>query len=187
MVPPSNALTFRTMARNNAWANRRLLSACAGLTQAEFEATRTSFFPSIAETLNHIMIVDAMYIDALEGSPIGRTGWKDPAPLPSVAALHPVQADLDRRLIAATEILGEDGLALIVEVFRATRVQRERMDHFLLHLFQHQIHHRGQVHAMLAGTSVAPPQLDEFFCVGEAHLRAKEFAELGWTEETVWG
>jgi uncharacterized damage-inducible protein DinB len=33
----------------------------------------------------------------------------------------------------------------------------------LPHLFVHQIHHRGQVHAMLSGTSVAPPQLDEFF------------------------
>lgn len=187
MFPASGQQAFRAMAYNNAWANHRLLSACAGLTQAEFVATRTSFFPSLHETLNHIMIVDAMYIDALEGSPIGRASWKDPDPLPTVAELHRAQAGLDRRLIAATESLGDDGLSRIVEVFRATRVQRERMDHFLLHLFQHQVHHRGQAHAMLAGTSVAPPQLDEFFCVGEAPLRAKEFAELGWTEETVWG
>jgi len=34
---------------------------------------------------------------------------------------------------------------------------------------------------------VSPPQLDEFFSVGEAPLRAAEFAELGWTEEGVWG
>jgi uncharacterized damage-inducible protein DinB len=60
------------------------------------------------------------------------------------------------------------------------------MDRLLLHLFQHQIHHRGQAHAMLSGTSVAPPQLDEFFSVGEAPLRAAEFAQLGWTEEIVW-
>jgi hypothetical protein len=39
---------------------------------------------------------------------------------------------------------------------------------------------------MLSGTSVRPPQLDEFFCIGEAHLRAEEFNALGWTEETVW-
>jgi uncharacterized damage-inducible protein DinB len=41
-----------------------------------------------------------------------------------------------------------------------------------MHLFQHQIHHRGQVHAMLAGTHVAPPPLDEFYCAGDASLRA---------------
>ena len=39
----------------------------------------------------------------------------------------------------------------------------ERIGDLLAHLFIHQIHHRGQVHAMLSGTSVKPPQLDEFF------------------------
>ena len=40
---------------------------------------------------------------------------------------------------------------------------------------------------MLSATSVSPPQLDEFFSVGEAPLRADEFAELGWSEEKIWG
>ena len=40
---------------------------------------------------------------------------------------------------------------------------------------------------MLSGTSVRPPQLDEFFSAGEAPLRAVEFSELGWTEQKVWG
>jgi uncharacterized damage-inducible protein DinB len=45
----------------------------------------------------------------------------------------------------------------------ADGVWNERIDLVLLHLFQHQVHHRGQAHAMLSGTSVRPPQLDEFF------------------------
>ena len=57
----------------------------------------------------------------------------------------------------------------------------------LNHLFQHQTHHRGQVHAMLSGTSVAPPQLDEFFCAMDAPLREQEFAELGFSEAAIWG
>jgi hypothetical protein len=40
---------------------------------------------------------------------------------------------------------------------------------------------------MLSGTVVKPPQLDEFFSIAEAPLRAAEFDSLGWTEETVWG
>ena len=40
---------------------------------------------------------------------------------------------------------------------------------------------------MLAGTTLKPPQLDEFFSGAEAPLRADEFAALGWTEATVWG
>ena len=39
----------------------------------------------------------------------------------------------------------------------------ERVSYLLAHLFQHQIHHRGQAHAMLSGAGVSPPQLDEFF------------------------
>jgi uncharacterized damage-inducible protein DinB len=77
-------------------------------------------------------------------------------------------------------------LQRIVSVHRGTSIQRERMDRLLLHLFQHDVHHRGQAHSMLSGTSVSPPQLDEFFAVGEAPLRAGEFAELGWTEEKIW-
>ena len=40
---------------------------------------------------------------------------------------------------------------------------------------------------MMSGTSVKPPQLDEFFSEGEALLRADEFKALGWTEDKVWG
>jgi uncharacterized damage-inducible protein DinB len=89
-------------------------------------------------------------------------------------------------LIALVKRLDTPSLERVVEVHRGTRIQRERMDRLLLHLFQHQIHHRGQAHGMLSGTSVPPPQLDEFFSAGEASLRAVEFAELGWTEEMLW-
>ncbi len=68
-----------------------------------------------------------------------------------------------------------------------TRIQVERRDRLLLHLFQNQVHHRGQAHAMLAGTTVKPPQLDDFFSVGEAPLRAAEPAALEWAEAAVWG
>ena len=64
--------------------------------------------------------------------------------------------------------------------------ERDRLDRILAHLFQHDIHHRGQIHAMLAGTRVKPPQLDEFYCTNEAALRAADFAELGFTEARIW-
>ena len=59
------------------------------------------------------------------------------------------------------------------------RRYRERTQDVLAHLFQHDIHHRGQVHAMLAGTAVAPPQLDEFFLAQDAALRAEDLRTLG--------
>ena len=186
-MPASSLQALRAMAYNNAWANHRLLSACAGLTQAEFEAPRTGFFPSIQATLNHILVIDWFYVDALEGGTLGPAAWANPVPCRTLAELRVAQAAVDRRLIAWCNGLDEDGPARIIQVHRGTRVQTERADRLLMHLFQHQVHHRGQAHAMLSGASVAPPQLDEFFSIAEAPLRAEEFAELGWTEATVWG
>jgi uncharacterized damage-inducible protein DinB len=183
----SDVLPYRTMAYNNAWANHRLLTACLGLSQDEFTAQRTGFFPSLRATLNHILIIDHFYVDAMEGGTLGPAAWANQEPCATVAALKEAQATIDRRLLKIVEALDAAGLQHIVSVHRGTSIQRERMDRLLLHLFQHQVHHRGQAHCMLSGTSVSPPQLDEFFAAGEAPLRAAEFAELGWTEKRVWG
>src|SRR5262245_48545245 len=187
VMPASLVGTYRAMARNNAWANYRLLAACASLSQEEFEATRTSFFPSLKATLNHILIIDWFYVDGLEGGWLGPKAWADRTPCATVPDLQCEQSRVDARLIAVCDRLTETSLDAHVRLNRDTRVQTERRDRLLLHLFQHQTHHRGQAHAMLAGTRVKPPQLDEFFSIAEAPLRAPEFAALGWTEEMVWG
>lgn len=179
-------LPFRSMAYNNAWANHRLLEACSLLSQAEFAAPRTGFFPSLRATLNHLHTVDLFYVDALEGGTLGPSAFDDPEPCRTVPDLQAAQAAVDRRLIAAVESLDADSLARIVAVSRGARIQHERTDRLLLHLFQHQVHHRGQAHGMLSGTAVPPPQLDEFFSHGEAPLRAADFAALGWSEDTIW-
>jgi uncharacterized damage-inducible protein DinB len=186
-MPADLIQTCRAFAYNNAWANHRLLTACTALDQSELEAGRTGFFPSLQATLNHIYVIDLFYVDALEGGWLGPKAWENPVPCPTIAALKPAQAAIDRRLIAACDALAQSDLDTIVRINRETEVQSERRDRLLMHLFQHQIHHRGQAHAMLSGTKVKPPQLDEFFAVGEAPLRADEFGSLGWTEATIWG
>lgn len=186
-MPASLVGIFRAMAYNNAWANHRLLAACMQLTQAELEASRTGFFPSLKATLNHILVIDWFYVDSLEGGGLGPKAWADPTPCATVAALQREQAAVDRRLISVCETLTEASLSGEVRVTRGdSRIQVERRDRLLLHLFQHQIHHRGQAHAMLAGTTAKPPQLDEFFSAADAPLRAAELAVLGWSEATLW-
>jgi uncharacterized damage-inducible protein DinB len=177
---------YRTMAYNNAWANHRLLTACAGLDANAFHAPRDGFFPSLARTLNHMLIVDWFYVDALEDGRLGPDAFADEVPCATPGALHAEQRAVDDRLIAVCEALAPADLVLDVRVHRGERVQVERRDRLLLHLFEHQIHHRGQAHAMLSGAGVTPPQLDEFFPAGEAPLRAGEFAQLGWTEAGIW-
>ncbi len=178
--------SLRAMAYNNGWANLRLHEACSALSQSEFDAPRSGFFPSIQATLNHILIIDRFYVDALEGGALGPVAFANRIPCPTLAELRPAQAAVDRRLIAWCEAMDSAAPDRTVEVHRGDRIQRERADRLLMHVFQHQVHHRGQVHAMLSATSVLPPQLDEFFSVGEAPLRAADFAALGWTETQVW-
>ncbi|MBI2253841.1 MAG: damage-inducible protein DinB [Proteobacteria bacterium] len=180
------ALYFLAMARNNAWANHRLLKACAALSPAEFVAERTSFFPSIVETYNHILVVDWFYVDALEGGTLGPKAWESEVPFPNFTDFEKAQRAVDQRLIALCDRLDDGGLAKDIRMHRETHVQIDRADRVLLHLFEHQIHHRGQVHAMMAGSAVKPPQLDEFFCAGDSKFRGADFAELGWREEGVW-
>jgi uncharacterized damage-inducible protein DinB len=189
----SAAHYFSTLAYNNAWANHRLLKACAQLSQADFVATRTSFFPSIKATLNHILTVDWLYIDMLER---GRNGqppnlethkfFEPEEPFDTCAALAREQRKADARLIVLCLELDDAALDGPVQVPRRTGVYTDEVGRILAHLFEHQIHHRGQAHAMLAGTPVTPPQLDEFFCSNEVPLRAQDFAELGFTEEAIW-
>ncbi|POA18368.1 damage-inducible protein DinB [Pseudomonas sp. FW300-N1A1] len=182
-----------TMAYQNAWANHRLGKACAQLSQSDFEARRVSFFPSIKATLNHILTCDWFYVDALEREMRGDLPhpqcdvfFQDEEPFASSAELMREQHQVDLRLIAYCAQLRDAGLTRRVTTAREIPQQDTRL-RMLSHLFEHQIHHRGQVHAMLSGTPVAPPQLDEFFCAGEARLRVEDFAELGWTEAQIWG
>nr|WP_297354887.1 DinB family protein [uncultured Caldimonas sp.] len=183
-----------TCALNNRWANYRLLQACAQLGPLEFAARRTSFFPSIQATLNHILTVDWYYLDAIERSLRGASpndnwrGYFEPAePFHTCTQLAAAQQASDEKLIAICRGLDDARLMMQVPVPREHGPHPERLDRLLAHLFQHQVHHRGQVHAMLAGTDVPPPQLDEFFCDSDAALRAGDFEELGYSEEAVWG
>lgn len=177
---------MRAQARNNAWANHRLLTACAGLSQEEWEASRAGFFPSLRATLNHILIIDRFYVDALEGGTLGPAAFADRVPCRTVAELHGAQAAMDRRLLQFCDALTAADLARIIHVHRGDHVQEERCDRLLLHIFQHDIHHRGQAHAMLSATNVAPPQLDEFLCLMDAPLRVAEMATLGFSEDELW-
>ena len=168
------------MARNNRWSNDRLYRAVLALKPGEFEAERVSFFPSIKETLNHILAVDHLYLDFLEKGGIGADAFDKFAAFDDPQRLAEAQVESDERLIAFCSRLSAADLDRRVMTDRREdgRVP-ERIGDLLAHLFLHQIHHRGQVHAMLSGTSVKPPQLDEFFLDYDLKVRREEVKRLG--------
>lgn len=171
---------FRRMARNNLWSNDRTYGALLALQPGEFEAVRTSFFPSLKETLNHILSVDLYYLDMIEQGGEGRRVFDRFIEFDDAAALAKAQARFDRRLMACCDRLSEADLDRRVLSDRGEAGQiPERIGDLLAHLFLHEIHHRGQVHAMLSGTSVAPPPLDEFFLDYDLRFRDKDVERLG--------
>jgi len=170
---------LRAMARNNAWSNYRLHNACAQLSDAEYRAKRVSFFPSLPLTLSHIYLVDCYYLDALEEGGRGLSLFQQDEPFATLDELTTAQLTTDQRLIAYCDRLTDASRSRTVSLERGKDFYvNEKVEAVLNHLFVHQIHHRGQVHAMLAGTSVKPPQLDEFFLAQDAPLRRHELLAL---------
>jgi uncharacterized damage-inducible protein DinB len=171
------------MAHNNAWANHRLLSACEALSPEEFAAPRVSFFPSLRRTFNHILDVDLYYIDALEGLDALRRYSEPPSDHADARSMRLAQTASDLRLVAFCARQTDETLQRDCVLPRPNRKPPPTQVLAVLeHLFQHDIHHRGQAHAMLSSTQVKPPQLDEFFLAGEMHLRRDELRALGLPE-----
>jgi len=181
---------LRIQAHANRLANHRLHAAMLPLTRAALHAPRTSFFPTLIGTLQHILAVDVYYIAGLHGEADMAAQYHRVAKHDELRTLALDQAVADQRLIRFCDALTPETLHAEVCLERGAtpgeRVQRDRASQVLAHLFNHQVHHRGQVHAMLAGTAVKPPQLDEFMMPSEAHLRTAEMAALGWDEDTVY-
>lgn len=165
---------WQAMALNNAWANATLYAAIKGMSDKAFAAQRPGFFGSLSRTLNHIHEVDLFYIDALEQGGLGRKVY-DREDIAQVEKLAAAQAEADLRLAGFCHKLTQDRLSNTVPTQRKSGVVEERVDALLLHLFQHQVHHRGQAHVMVQHAGIEPPQLDEFYLEFERAPAAKAY------------
>ncbi|MEM9140178.1 MAG: DinB family protein, partial [Pseudomonadota bacterium] len=169
-------------AHNNHWSNHRLHTACAALSAEDYHAQRPSFFGSIHAHLDHIVVVDWLYLERLTGEAL----LPKPLPEPLHAELPQLtrdQTNADRALIKFCEEVAPQRLDSTVSFTLASgALYTERVADVLAHLFQHQIHHRGQVHALLSATPVPPPQLDEFHMAGDLPYRVEELRTLGLAE-----
>jgi uncharacterized damage-inducible protein DinB len=145
----------------------------------EWEAPRTSFFPSLKETMAHLLNADRYYIDALRGDrpSLPRQGGRT---TPAEFAVE--RAEVDDWLVAFCEALARLDLQRRVSIPWPEKTLDETVADTLLHIFMHGQHHRGQVHSMLSATSVPPPQLDEFILTGDTEPRADDLKALGWNE-----
>ena len=150
---------YSTFARYNAWANARLYAACAKLPESEYLKPRASFFGSIHATLNHLMVGDRIWLGRIEGRPVNLA--LNQILYGDLTALRVARIAEDERLIRLVDDLEETALDQPLD-YRNTKGERfqTQLRIVLAHLFNHQTHHRAQVHVMLSQTDVKPPVLD---------------------------
>lgn len=159
------------MARFNAWVNERVYDAVAGLPDDDYRADRKAFFGSIHNTLNHLLVVDRLWTGRIEGVDRGARSL-DQILHDDFASLRAARREEDERLVALVDRLSDAELAAPVRYRRilGDGPQETRCDHILVTLFNHQTHHRGQVHAMLTQAGVVTPPLDVIFFLEEQGL-----------------
>ncbi|CAN5552362.1 DinB family protein [soil metagenome] len=152
---------FQMFAGYNAWANHRLHAACAQLVEADYKAERGAFFGSIHGALNHLMVTDRLWLARLRGEALPPHGL-DAVIFDDLATLREARTHEDAALSAQVAGLTDAQLAAD---FRWTRtsdgaVVVQPMWAMLAHVFNHQTHHRGQVHGLLSQAGIDPPSLD---------------------------
>ena len=154
------ATHFQMLARYNRIANERLFAKCGQLDDAEYRKERAGSFGSIHGLLNHILLGDRRWMGLFESGdretpPLNQTLYDD------FSSLQSARAREDARIEAF--FTGLDA-AFWSRSFPYRNNQGkdyvETAHVACSHLFNHQTHHRGQVHVMLSQTPVAPPSLD---------------------------
>jgi uncharacterized damage-inducible protein DinB len=152
--------TFRMLARYNRIANERLYEACGRLEPVEFRRERKGSFGSIHGLLNHVLLGDRIWMSRFAGRghttpPLNSILFEDFAELRSARAAQDgeieaffAQTDTDflQRQLPYTNNQGK----YYVEAAPVA----------VLHFFNHQTHHRAQVHVMISQTDIKPPSLD---------------------------
>jgi len=151
---------FLIMAQYNTLANVRLYEHCARLSDAERKRIRPAFFKSIHGTLNHIMVGDRIWLTRFEGGDAPSTHL-DAILYEDFAELRAARVREDDRIARFAAGLTRDFLdGSFSYINNAGKSCTDPASVLVAHFFNHQTHHRGQIHDMPTQTDVAPPVLD---------------------------
>lgn len=152
---------YRMFARYNAWANERLYAATAGLSDEDYRRDCGAFFKSVHATLNHLLVADRVWMQRFTG-----TGER-PKALDEILhdefePLKVARVAEDMRIAAYADTLTD---AVLAAPFTYTPLTTptpvtQPLWPALSHFFNHQAHHRGQIHALLTRLAGDAPSLD---------------------------
>ena len=153
----------RLLARYNNWQNASLVTAADGLTDAERWLDRGAFFKSIAATLNHLYWADALMLERIKGNERPQDTIIHSLTSPSEWSDFKVLRDQrDAEIERWANGLTDKDLNGSIAWEPLDNTERVEMPKVIsvVQLFNHQTHHRGQIHAMLTATGAEPEPTD---------------------------
>jgi uncharacterized damage-inducible protein DinB len=152
---------FAMMAGYNAWCNERIYDVVAQLPDADYRADRGAFFKSVHGTLNHLLVADRIWLKRFSGRG-DAPNRLDAILFENLNDLRDARHKEDERIVAYIDSLSEADLGGRIRYKTITNpVEIEQpLAPALIHFFNHQTHHRGQVHCLLTGFGLEAPSLD---------------------------
>lgn len=159
-VPPK--AYFTTMARYNRWMNERVYACCGELSDSERKKDRGAFFKSIHATLNHILLGDLIWMGRFKGEPFtGFTGLDDEL-YPDFVELQQARKRTDAEILEFVDALQPSRIAGELHFTTVVNPAPRCVPFWfaLMHFFNHQTHHRGQVTTLLSQCGIDPGVTD---------------------------
>lgn len=154
---------LRRLLAYHGWAYSELIRALQALPETQYHADCGLFFGSLHGTLNHLVVVDRLWLARVLGEPSPYASLREEAAsnLPTLSALLATgvaawQAQLDNR---------DDG-AIAAPVHYHTMAgdaQSRPLAELVTHLVNHGTHHRGQMSAALTRLGHPAPVLDYIY------------------------
>ena len=153
--------------------NSRIYESASSLSATDLTQDRGAFFGSILGTLNHIVVGDTIWLKRFAHHPSCVGSLQEVANLPNPTSLSQIVFDdigslfehrtwLDRQIISWVAGLTQSDLDFVLSYNNTKGIPaNKRYSSLVLHFFNHQAHHRGQVSALLsqAGADVGVTDL----------------------------
>ena len=157
----------QVLAEYNAWMNGKLYTACAAMSDDERKRDRGAFFRSIHGTLNHLLLADFVWMGRFDGQPFSFKSL-DEELYSSFDELRAARVALDQRINEWARDLTDAALGAKIHFTSAItkRTHSPTLWKVVLHFFNHQTHHRGQITALLSQAGVDYGTTDLFVMPG---------------------